>query len=59
MKFNLPDSILSAQDLTSVLLEVKDYTRWFAHDAMKKRISAKHSSTEAPILSSATAELLH
>lgn len=58
MKLKLPDSISSSQDLTSLQLELREYTRWFAHDAMKQRISGK-STTEAPILSPAANELLH
>jgi hypothetical protein len=59
MKFNLPDSILSLQDLTSVQLELQDYARWFAHESMKQRVSASSTTTASPVLTPATAELLH
>lgn len=57
MKLKLPDSISSPQDLTGLQLEMREYARWFAHDAMKKRVNVKHAS-EAPTLSPAATELL-
>lgn len=57
MKLKLPDSVSSSQDLTSLQLEIREYARWFAHDAMKKRISGK-STTNEPILTPAANELL-
>lgn len=59
MKFNLPDSILSLQDLTSVQLELQEYARWFAHESMKQRVSAKHSASAGPTLTPAATELLN
>jgi F0F1-type ATP synthase delta subunit len=57
MKFKLPDSVSTLQDVTSLQLEVREYARWFAHDAMKKRVNVKHAS-EAPTLSPATKDFL-
>lgn len=57
MKLRLPDSVASSQDVTALQLEVRDYARWFAHEAIKQRTHAKHTS-EAPILSDACRELL-
>lgn len=59
MTINLPDSILSVQDLTSVQLELQEYTRWFAHESMKQRVSTKYTIHEHPILTPATTELLN
>lgn len=57
MTLKLPDSISSSQDLTSLQLEIREYARWFAHDAMKQRISGK-STTNSPVLSPAANEML-
>lgn len=57
MKLKLPDSVSSSQDLTSLQLEIREYARWFAHDAMKQRVSGK-STTDSPVLSIAANDLL-
>lgn len=58
MKFKLPDTISSPQDLTGLLLELHEYSRWFAHDAMKKRVTAKHAKSDEPTLTKAASILL-
>ena len=57
MKLKLPDTIASLQDLAGLVLEVKDFTRWFAHDAIKKQVSGKHGD-DRPSLTPAASELL-
>lgn len=57
MKLKLPDSIASSQDLASLLIDIRNYSRWFAHESIKKQVSAKHAS-EPPIVSDAAIELL-
>ncbi|HET8883890.1 MAG TPA: F0F1 ATP synthase subunit delta [Candidatus Saccharimonadales bacterium] len=57
MKLSLPSSVASSQDLTALLLEVRDYARWVAHESIKKRVDTKGAS-EPPILSPALTELL-
>lgn len=57
MSVKLPATISSPQDLTALVLELKEYGRWAAHEAIKKRVNAKHTS-EAPQLSKAAEELL-
>ena len=57
MKLKLPSGVASAQDLTTLLAEIKDYSRWFAHEAIKKQVDAKHTS-ESPIMSKPAMELL-
>lgn len=57
MKFKLPDSISSLQDLTTLQLELKEYARWFAHDAMKKRVSVVTTSA-APVITPAAQDIL-
>ena len=57
MKLALPASVSSLQDVTSLLLEIKEYSRWFAHESIKKRVNATHAS-EPPAMSKAAEDLL-
>lgn len=57
MKFKLPDSVASSQDLTSLIREVREYSRWFTHESIKKRVNAKHTS-EPPIISAGATDVL-
>ena len=57
MKLKLPDTVSSPQDLAALIREVQEYTRWFAHEAIKKRVHAK-STTPAPVMTAAAAELV-
>ena len=42
-RINLPDSITSLQDLTALILEVRDYTKWYSHNAILQRVSKKRA----------------
>jgi hypothetical protein len=57
VKFRLPDSIATSQDVTALQLELREYSRWFAHEAIKQRANASHTS-DAPTLSNAAQEIL-
>lgn len=57
MKLKLPPSIASAQDLTSLIIEIREYAKWYAHEEIKKRVDVKHHS-ESPVLSKGASELL-
>ena len=57
MKLRLPDSIATSQDVTALQLELREYGRWFAHESIKQRAGAAHTS-DAPLLSNACQELL-
>ncbi len=57
MKLKLPGSVASSQDLTALLIEIREYARWFAHESIKKRVDVKHSS-QSPIMSSGAMGLL-
>ncbi|MEP7204775.1 MAG: F0F1 ATP synthase subunit delta [Candidatus Saccharibacteria bacterium] len=57
MKLRLPDSVCSSQDLTSLLLEIRDYGRWFYHNGIKQRTNTKHAVLP-PFLSPAGLELV-
>lgn len=54
---NLPDSICSPQDITALILEVKEYARWYEHESVKQRAGTKTHSTQ-PILSVTTTTFL-
>lgn len=53
----LPDTICSPQDLTALILEVKEYARWYEHESVKQRTGAKTRSTQ-PVLSVTTTAFL-
>lgn len=53
----LPESICSPQDLTALILEVKEYAQWYGHESIKQQTGAKARSTQ-PVLSVTTTELL-
>lgn len=57
MKLQLPDSVSSSQDLAALELEMKDYSRWFSHNAIKERTNAKNG-TPPPMLSPAALEVV-
>lgn len=57
MKLNLPESIHTMQDLASVQREIQAYSKWFAHESIKKRTQAKRQH-DTPDLSPAAEELL-
>lgn len=57
MKINLPASVASSQDVTALQLELRDYARWAAHEAVKRSAGSTKKSA-APVLSAACHELL-
>lgn len=57
MKLRLPDTIASLQDLTALQLELHDYSKWFAHEAIKQRVGTERAAT-APLLTPAASELI-
>jgi len=57
MKLKLPGSVASSQDLTALIIEVREYSRWFAHESIKRQVDAKNASP-SPVLSAGTLELL-
>lgn len=57
MKFRLPDSIATSQDVTALQLELREYARWVTHESIKQRANAAGISQE-PALSPACQELL-
>lgn len=54
---SLPDSVASVQDLIGLILEVREYTKWFSHNEILKRVHSK--KTDKPLeLSAGTKQLL-
>lgn len=68
--FQLDDSVCSPQDLKAVINEIREYSRWYSHNAIMQRMhvttstkpaaSAKHSKApaEQPILTPAALALI-
>lgn len=57
MKVQLPSSVSSLQDLSTLTLEIREYAKWFAHNAIKERVHAKNA-TPPPMLSAGAQELV-
>ena len=57
MKLRLADTIYSSQDLTALILEIREYARWFSHNSIKKHFDAGHVA-EPSTLSGAAGELI-
>lgn len=58
MKLKLPKTVASPQDLSALILEVKEYAKWYAHESIKMRFSSAKSSQGAPVLSAGASELI-
>lgn len=61
MKLKLPESVSSTQDLSGLIIELSDYTRWFSKNAIRKRVSTKKQKSRAsnePALSAAASEMV-
>ena len=55
----LPDTIASAQELSQLIDEVKEYARWYMHESIKRRVSNKRSNgSNEPALSAAASEVI-
>lgn len=57
-KLQLPDEVTSIQDLMALIIEVREFTKWFSHNAILKRVGSKKKSAP-PALSPSATELLH
>jgi hypothetical protein len=57
MKVQLPSTVSSLQDLSTLTLEIREYAKWFAHNAIKERVHAKNV-TPPPSLSPGATELV-
>lgn len=58
MKLKLPKSVASPQDLSALILEIKAYAKWYAHESIKMRFSSSQTTEGQPVLSSGASELI-
>ena len=59
MKLRLEESVSSPQDLKAVILEIRDYARWYSHNSVKKRLRVKMKrKAEQPMISPAATALI-
>jgi ATP synthase delta (OSCP) subunit len=56
-RLSLPDTIASPQDLMQVMLEVKQYAKWYAHESIRQRVSKKKGAP-APSLSASARQVI-
>lgn len=57
MKPKLPDTVSSIQDLQALIIEVREYTKWFSHAAILKKMNGKNVPNP-PSLSPSTSEMI-
>jgi hypothetical protein len=57
VKLALPNSVSSLQDVSTLSVEIKEYSKWWAHNAIKIRAGAK-KGTPPPALSDGAMELV-
>lgn len=57
-KLQLDESISSPQDLKILILEIRDYAKWYSHNSVKRLLKARKLS-DAPELSVAAQATLH
>ncbi len=55
MKLSLPSTVASLQDLNDIILDIREYAKWYSHNAIKKSGSKK---SEGPDISSTAKEIL-
>lgn len=54
----LPSSICTPTDLAALIFEIKEYSRWYEHEYIKRRAGAASPVSSQPVLSATTAEFL-
>lgn len=57
VKVQLPSTVSSLQDLSTLTLEIRQYAKWFAANAIKERVHAKNV-TPPPSLTPGAQELI-
>lgn len=58
MKLKLPGSVCSPQDLQSLIVEVRQFAKWFSHVSVKQKMSLEQTSAQ-PAISAGAAELIN
>lgn len=56
-QLKLPNSISSRQDLTALILEIREYAKWYGHVSVKQQVGVGQMG-EPPAVSDAAAEML-
>jgi len=56
VKLNLQNSVYSPQDLKAIIMEVRRYSRWFAQNSVKTKVSG--NATKEPLAISEAAAVL-
>ncbi len=54
---NLPPTLSSSQDLAALILEIREYAKWYGQYSVASRVKAKFT-TEQPELSAAAVEMI-
>lgn len=49
MKLRIPDSVASAQDLASVLMDVHAYAKWASRELIKQKVAGKSAGAQPAI----------
>ena len=55
MKLTMPDSVASAQDLASVLMDVQAYAKWASSELIKQKVSGKSAGAQPALSPEASA----
>lgn len=55
MGLKLESTVSSAEDLKGLILEVREYAKWYAHDAIKRRVSKKGAINQPELSDAARA----
>lgn len=58
LSLELPPSVCSQQDVKTLVLEVREYARWYSQASIKKRLKLKRTVPQ-PTLSPGATELIH
>ncbi len=57
MNLKLPDNVSSPQDIKAIVLEIRQYARWFAHASVKKQVGGGKIA-EPPAVSAGAVALI-
>ena len=58
MKVKLPKTVASPQELSALILEIKEYAKWYAHEAIKLRFATSKATNNGPVLSAGASEMI-
>lgn len=58
MRLKLPEQVSSTQDLKALIIEIRQYARWYGQTAVKQQVTG-HRDSDLPIVSPAASALLN